>query len=124
MNSRYKVMCGCECCISAKSMHSSLLTWRDRHLKDLKDRSNNEQNRRSGELSICILKSIRIMYDLMVVIFTIPLQTWPRKQCVPVILDIIGYRAGNMCYVVVIISQVFYYPFRRQRKIPQTSFQQ
>ena len=30
---RYKVMCGCECCISAKSIHSSLLSWRDRYLK-------------------------------------------------------------------------------------------
>ena len=27
-------MCGCECCISAKSMHSSLLEWRDRYLKN------------------------------------------------------------------------------------------
>ena len=25
MSSRYKVMCGCKCCISAKSIHSSLL---------------------------------------------------------------------------------------------------
>ena len=31
--SRYKVMCGCECCISSKSMHSSLLTWSDIRLK-------------------------------------------------------------------------------------------
>ena len=27
MSSRYKVMCGCECCISAKSMHLTLLSW-------------------------------------------------------------------------------------------------
>ena len=26
MSARYKIMCGCECCISAKSMHSSLLS--------------------------------------------------------------------------------------------------
>ena len=25
MSARYKIMCGCECCISAKSIHSSLL---------------------------------------------------------------------------------------------------
>ena len=41
-------MCGCECCISAKSMHSSLLSWRDFYLKKLKDCSQNAQNRRSG----------------------------------------------------------------------------
>ena len=33
MSSRYKVMCGCECCISAKSMHLKLLSWWDRYLK-------------------------------------------------------------------------------------------
>ena len=30
-------MCGCECCISSKIMHSSLISWRDRYLKKLKD---------------------------------------------------------------------------------------
>ena len=29
MSSRYKVMCDCECCISDKIIHSSLLSWRD-----------------------------------------------------------------------------------------------
>ena len=29
----YKVMCGCECCICTKSVHSSLISWRDRYLK-------------------------------------------------------------------------------------------
>ena len=42
-------MCGCECCISAKSIHSSLLSWRDRYLKRLNDQSQNAQSRRSGE---------------------------------------------------------------------------
>ena len=49
MFARYKIMCGCECCISAKSIHSSLLSWRDRYLKKLKDQSQNSQIRRSGE---------------------------------------------------------------------------
>ena len=34
MSERYKIMCGCECCISAKSIHSSLLSWRDVYLKN------------------------------------------------------------------------------------------
>ena len=34
MSARYKVMCGCECFISTKSIHSSLLSWRDRYLKN------------------------------------------------------------------------------------------
>ena len=42
-------MCGCECCISTKSIHSSLLSWRDRYLKKLKDQSQNAKSRSSGE---------------------------------------------------------------------------
>ena len=48
-SARYKIMCGCEYCISAKSIHSSLLSWRDRYLKKLKDQIQNAQSRRSGE---------------------------------------------------------------------------
>ena len=33
MSVRYKIMCGCECCISAKIIHSSLLSWRARYLE-------------------------------------------------------------------------------------------
>ena len=29
MSARYKVICGYECCIYAKSIYSSLLSWRD-----------------------------------------------------------------------------------------------
>ena len=42
-------MCGCECCIFDKNIHSSLLSWRDRYLKKLKDQSQNDQSRRYGE---------------------------------------------------------------------------
>ena len=49
MSASYKIMCGCKCYISAKSIHSSLLSWRDRYLKKLKDQSQNAQSRRSGE---------------------------------------------------------------------------
>ena len=51
MSAQYKIMCGCECCISAKSIHSSLLSWCDRYLKKLKDQSQNSQSRNSGEKS-------------------------------------------------------------------------
>ena len=49
ISAQYKVMCGCECFISAKSIHSSLLSWRDRYLEKLKDKSKNAQRRRSGK---------------------------------------------------------------------------
>ena len=38
---QYKFMCCCECCISTKIMHSSVLKWRNLCLKHLKDRSKN-----------------------------------------------------------------------------------
>ena len=44
-------MCGCECCISVKSINLSLLSWRNRYLKKLKNKIQNAQSRRSGEKS-------------------------------------------------------------------------
>ena len=57
MNSQYKVMCGCECCISRKSMHYYLLIWSDSCLKHLKDIRQNEKNRRSDEISSRIFET-------------------------------------------------------------------
>ena len=34
ISARYKVRCGCKCCIYAKIIHSSLLSWRDWYLKN------------------------------------------------------------------------------------------
>ena len=42
-------MCGCECFISAKSIHSSFISWRDRYWNKLKDKIQNSQSRRSVE---------------------------------------------------------------------------
>ena len=58
---RYKVVCGCEYCISAKSMHSSFFTRSDRNLKHLRDRSHNAQNIRSGELSSCLFETFKMI---------------------------------------------------------------
>ena len=59
MTSRYKVMCGCECFISTKIMHSYLLIWYNHCLKWLKYISNNAQNRRSGEISRRIFETYK-----------------------------------------------------------------
>ena len=60
MSARYKIMCGCECFISAKIIHSSLIYWRDRYLKKLKDKIQNSQIRRSGEKSHRIYETYKI----------------------------------------------------------------
>ena len=49
MSARYKIMCGCEYFIYAKSINSSLLSWLDRYLKKIKDKIQNDPNRKSGE---------------------------------------------------------------------------
>ena len=49
ISAQYKVMCGCECCISDQSIYASLLSWCDQYLKKLKYQIQNAQNRRSGE---------------------------------------------------------------------------
>ena len=56
MSACYKVMGGCECWISAKIRKYSLLTWRYHHLKQLKDRFCNAQNRQYVEIESCIFK--------------------------------------------------------------------
>ena len=60
----------------------------------------------------------------MVVIFTIPLQTFPWQQFFPVPLNIMVYCTGNVGYGVIISAQLLYFPVRRQKKIQQTFFQQ
>ena len=59
MTYQYKFMCGYECCISVKIMHSYLLTWRKSCLKRLKDRSHNAQNRMYGEISSRIFETYK-----------------------------------------------------------------
>ena len=59
MHARYKVMCGCEYCISAKSIHLSLLSWRDIYLRKLNNLSQNSQNRRSGENSNLLFETYK-----------------------------------------------------------------
>ena len=60
MSAQYKVMCCCECFISAKNIHSSLLSWHDSYLEKLKYQIQNDQSRRSGENNITYMKHIKI----------------------------------------------------------------
>ena len=124
MTSRYKVMCGCECCISDKSMYYSLLIWRYHRLKNLKDRSHNAQSISSGEISSHIFETYNTdvqphgchIYNTTAYV--------AMEKCVPIHINITIYRTVNVCYVVVISAQVLSYPFRIQLKIQQTRVQQ
>ena len=70
------------------------------------------------------LKPIRMLCNLMVAIFTIPLQTWSWQKCISVPINIMGYLTRNLCYAVVTRDKVFYYQVRIQIKIQQTRVQQ
>ena len=54
-------MCGCECCINDKSVHSSLLSWYYGNFCKLKDQIQNAQNRRSGKKSNRIYETYKNM---------------------------------------------------------------
>ena len=60
MSARYKIMCGCECCISAKSIHSSLLSWPERYLKNLKIKSKMLKAEGLMKKHIIYMKNIKI----------------------------------------------------------------
>ena len=59
MSERYKVICGCECCIPAKRIHSLLLSYCDHYLRKLNDLSQKEQNRRFGEMVNLLLATYK-----------------------------------------------------------------
>ena len=52
-------MCGCGCCIYAKSINYLLLLRRYTYLNKLKYKSKNTHNRRSGELASCIYETYK-----------------------------------------------------------------
>ena len=52
-------MCGCDFCISAKSMHSYLLSWRDFYLNKLKDLSQSAKNIRSSEMDNILFETYK-----------------------------------------------------------------
>ena len=124
MTSWYKVWYSCECYISAKIMQYPLLTWHNSCLKQLKNRSHNAQNRMSGKYQVMYLKPKRMLYSIMVVVFTIPQHTYPWNLFVPLHLNIMRYYTENVCYVVAISAQLLFYTVRRQIKIQQTCVQQ
>ena len=85
ITTHYKFMCGCECYISVKSMHISLLTWRDCHLKHLKDRSHNAQNISSSELLGRLFETVMFIINIWVSVTTGSVSVlfiwWYQTRC-------------------------------------------
>ena len=89
-------MCGCECCIYAKSIHSPSIYSRDRYLKKLKYQSQNAQSRRSGEKSHHIYKHIKIQSCHMDVIFIQKQLIWHKLQCAHILSLIMHFHTINV----------------------------
>ena len=124
MTSQYKVMSCCEFCIYAKIMHYSLLTWRNGRLKHLKYIIHNAQNRRSIEISSRIFETYKNVVQPHGCHIYNTSADMAMAKIFPVPLNIMVYHTGNVCYAVVISSQVLSYPVRRQIKIQQTCVKQ
>ena len=60
MTSWYKIMCGCECCISSKSIYSSLILWCECFLS--KNKSFNAQDRSSAEMANSLFKTYKKLF--------------------------------------------------------------
>ena len=65
ISATYKVMCGYECWIFAKSMHSYLLSWNNCYLKNLKTKSTMRKAEDMLKWPILYLRHIIIMWCRM-----------------------------------------------------------
>ena len=116
MSSRYKVMCGFKCCIYAKSIHSSLLSWRDQYLNWTYGSNPKLSKQKVWEKGkFAYMKQIKIQSCHMGTIFTPKHTTWQRQQCVHTRSQIMCYRTGNVYCDVVPNVQALIFLTRKQK---------
>ena len=96
MSAWYKFVCSCECWISAKGIHSSLISWCDRYLKQLKDKIQNSQSRRYGEKSHHIYETYKIQWLYTGVIFMPKHMIYQRLKCTHILSLIVHFHTGNV----------------------------
>ena len=114
MSSRYKVMCGCKCCISAKSIHSSLLSWQDCYLKNSRISAKMLKTEGLEKKQIKIMKHIKIYLCHMVIIFTPNHMIWQRQQLLRIHIQIMSYHTVNVHCGVLSNVQVFIFLTKKQ----------
>ena len=106
MSARYKVMCGCEFCISAKITRSPLLSWCDPYLSNLNNLSQIHKTEGLVKSLIAYLRHIKTMWCHTDVIYMQKYLTWLWIQCVHIHHPNIHCHAVNVCCVVVLIAPV------------------
>ena len=88
-------MCGCECCISAKGIHSSLLSWRDRYLKNSRIKAKMLKAEGLVREHIKYIPHIKIRRCHMEGIFMPQHQIWQMLQCAHILNLSIHFHTGN-----------------------------
>ena len=121
MSARYKDMCGCECCISDKILHSILLSWRDRYLKKLKDKSKIFKSEGLVKKNNTYMKHIKIQCCHMGVIFMPKHLMWQRLQCAHILSLIIHFHTGRVYYGVVMNVHTSIFLTKKQIKHKETN---
>ena len=96
MSRCYKVMCGCECCIYAKSIHPSLLSWRDRYLKKSKIKAKMLNAEGLVRKHIIYMKHIKIQWCHMGVICMPKHLIYQRLKCAYILGLIMYFHTGNV----------------------------
>ena len=107
-------MCGCKCCISTKSVQSSLLSWRYSCFKNSMISSKILKTEGLGEQKIAYMKYIKIQSCHMGIIFTPNHMTWQRQQYVSTHSHIMSSQTGNVYYGVVKNVQALIFLTRKQ----------
>ena len=96
MSAQYKVMCGYECCISAKCVHSSLISWRHRYLKKLKYQSKKIKAEDLVKKHITDMKHTKIQWCHIDVIFIPKHMIWYKLQCAHILSLIMHFHTINV----------------------------
>ena len=94
-------MCGCECYISAKHIHSSLISWCYFYFKKSRIKSKMIKTEGLGGKKIAYMEHIKIQSFQMGVIFTPKHLIWQRQQCVNIHSQIMRYHTVNVYFGVV-----------------------
>ena len=116
MSARYKIVCGCECFISAKSIHSSLLSWRDSYFKKSKIKAKMIKAEGLVRKHITYTHNIKIQWCHMEVIFMPKHQIWQMLQCAHILSLSMHFHTGNVYCVAVLTVLVSIFLTNKQLK--------
>ena len=109
-------MCGFECCISSKSIHSSLLSWCDRYLKNATIKSKMLKAEVLVRKHIIYIQHKKIQWCHMGVIFMSQHQICQMLQCAHILILSMHCHTGNVYCGAVLTVLVSIFLTKKQLK--------